>query len=1076
MSTCRTTVGLLGPVAAGPTPDQLTEVPGLRAKRLLASLALASGRYVSADRLVEDVWGGRAPSTAALHTQVSRLRQTLTAVAPGAVLESGPAGYRLTGVTTDLEVGESDSSSAHWRGEPGADLGDDPGGVGEEVRRRAARLARLRDDRDLAAALAAGDYTAARRIAEIRCTADPLDEPAHVALMRAAAGEGNVPEALATFDRLRRALASELGVDPGPEAAALHTRLLAGDGDSPPMIPADAASVGLRAEPSDLIGRGDDVSAVVDLTERHRVVTVQGPGGVGKTRIAHTVGNALSARGRTVYFVALAPVTDPEAVPGAVASVVGIGETDRSPTGRPRIPAGPLTARLAAALRDRAAVLILDNCEHVIDAAAALVGELAAAAPSLTVVTTSRGPLMVPGERIYPLPVLSADGPDSPAVQLFTLRAQAIRPGATLDPGTVADLCRALDGLPLAIELAAARVRTMTVPEIAAGLSERFALLRTADRTTEPRHRTLFAVIDWSWELLDERARRALRRLCRFPGGFAAEAAAAVLADSSSPDGSGFRPAVQDALSALVDQSLLHVTDDGEQTRYRMLETVREFGAERLADAGDDAEVYGAMASWGRSVATRARRLFDTDDHTGLLELMSVEAENLQWILLHATDTGDVDTVVSLFPALSAFWAARGLRGDAGAWTERVLDALDLHPTGLSEEQRQAWQATVLACGPQALVDRRTRAVAHSRLLLRRLYRPELATVRLTDFLSSLALARDLHTAFRLLLEGIRSADRDIVVTALSMRQNLRENAGNIDGAIRDAVLLRRRAAVAPWARAMTASNEAGLYGQRGRWSEALPIYRTAAKELDLLGAPMETAQIRCYVVCTLAALGEVEEARRELEGLEGYLPASGAANADPEHRTALLVVHAEVALAAGEDPLPTLREAADRLLREELGRFSDPGLMMLISRTACGLVLAGDAATAHKLLPMLSSSVENAVSTDAWYDLPQGGTAALAAGFVLASTHDDSTGDDRPARLALFGMRLGSRLDSLILDRAHREARERCGLPAADWDALAEKAAHTPRRQAANELLAVLASIPEARSDIGAARQASRM
>ncbi len=1073
----RVVVGLLGPVAVGSAAGALTELAGLRAKRLLAALALADGRYVGADRLADAMWGDTPPRSvaAALHTQVSRLRQSISAADPAATVEGGATGYRLIGCITDLALVESEMAAgdlaaarARWRGAPGDDLGDEPDGVGAEVRRRAGALVYRLDDLELAAALRSGDHSTARRIAETRCAADPLDEPSHIALMRLLHADHRTPEALAVFARLRRSLAHELGADPGPEAVALHARLLdESDGarvsaEPRPEPAPEPVAVGLRASPADLIGRDDDVSAVLELLTAHRVVTVQGPGGVGKTRIAHTVGAHLAERGRSVYFVPLAPITDPAAVEGAVASVVGVGEYDMTAPGRPRLAAGPIADRLAAALRDRSVVLVLDNCEHVIDAAAALVAELVAAAPALTVLTTSRGPLMVPGERIYPLPVLDTEGPDSPAVRLFTVRAQSIRPGATLDAVAVAELCRALDGLPLAIELAAARIRTMTVAEIAQGLRARFALLRVSDRATEPRHRTLFAVIDWSWELLDDDARRALRWLCRFPGGFAADAAAAVLtAPGPGPAPSGFVPDIHDALSALVDQSLLQVTEAGTHTRYRMLETVREFGAQRLSDAGEADAVDEAMATWGRSVAHRARARFESDDRSGLIDLLSTEGENLQWILLRAIDFRDRETLVAVFPVLSAFWAARGLRAESGSWSERILVTLGTPPADLPETERLAWQATVLACASQVMTGRQVRATARARTLLRRLHRPELATSTVTDLLTALGLQRNIVGIFRTLLAASRSANRDVAVAAISMRLNLRENAGNIDGALRDAARLRARAVSDPWTSAMTRSNEAGLYAQRGHWAEGLALYRQAAHDLDEIGASAENGQIRCYIVNTLAALGDIAEARRELAAAEARFPASGPGTAaDPETLTTLLVSRAELAAASGEDPLPSLRLAAARLYSDQPEEaVRDPGMMMLISSVACSLVLAGDRAAAQRLLPMLRAAVADAVSITGWFDLPQAGTATLAIALIVGAAPDVPE-DSRAARLAVLGMRLGARRDTLVLIRARDAVRTRSGVTDDEWERLVQHAQHMPRRQAANEILAILASV----------------
>lgn len=665
----QTVIGLLGPVTVAGV-----EVPGVRARRLLVSLALAGGRARTADRLIGDVWGDTPPKSphSALHTQISRLRPIL---GDGTVDGVGN-GYRLQGLRTDLDLAHDaladgdtaaiDDAAALWRGTPGDDLGADDE-LAQELRRRASALAAQLDDARGQRALAAGDYATARLLAEKRCAQDTLDESAHMLLMRALDGQGRRGEALAVFSRLRRELATELGVDPGPAATALNAELLRPSGSPQPATPPHrrGRATGLRAESTPLVGRDDDLRAIVAEVEAHRVVTVLGPGGVGKTRIANAVGNEFAAQGKSVFFVPLASVRVDDDVVAALATALGVGEVDISASGRPRLAVGELADRLADAVRGRPTLLILDNCEQVVDGAARIVADLVAAEPDLSVLTTSRSPLLIAAEQVYPLPVLRVDGADASAVELFMMRARSVRPTAELPADKVAVLCAHLDGLPLAIELAAARIRTMAVDEITARLVARFDLLRSADRTAPDRHRTLHAVIEWSWDLLDDSARTALRRMCRFPAGFSLAAAAQVLGSEGAE--------LDDALDALVNQSMLQVTESAGRVRYRMLEMVREFGEEKLSGSadGEPDDVDAAMARWARAYARDARERYDRSADRSLIVSMQDETENLVWVLRCACETDgapDSLTIVTVFPAVAAFWAMRGLHAEVRSW------------------------------------------------------------------------------------------------------------------------------------------------------------------------------------------------------------------------------------------------------------------------------------------------------------------------------------------------------------------------------------------------------------------------
>ncbi|MFE3446552.1 BTAD domain-containing putative transcriptional regulator [Nocardia sp. NPDC059180] len=355
----------------------------------------------------------------------------------------------------------------------------------------------------------------------------------------------------------------------------------------PPFSPRTGAAIGVRAAPNALLGRAGDITALTALLRNSRVTTVLGPGGTGKTRIANELG-ARMARDQPVVLVELASVRADGAddargeVEAAIGAMLGLGDFARDPT---LIRSGlriDIRQRLRDALSERPTLLILDNCEHLIDAVAEVVADLVGGCDQLTVLTTSRSPLAITAETVYPLAPLTIDAAGSPATELFIARAKAVRPAARLNPEVVARLCHRLDGLPLAIELAAARVRTMSVEEIDTRLEHRFALLRSGDRSSPERHRTLHAVIAWSWNLLDEPQQITLRRLCRFPAGFTLDAAEFVAGGPEVGD-------VVAAVEGLVGQSLLTVLEDDRPDpdvslplRYRMLETVREFGEEQL--------------------------------------------------------------------------------------------------------------------------------------------------------------------------------------------------------------------------------------------------------------------------------------------------------------------------------------------------------------------------------------------------------------------------------------------------------------------------------------------------------------
>lgn len=701
----RVRYGILGTTQALRDDGTAVAVGGARLRALLAVLALRTGRTVPVAVLVDEVWDGDPPADApgALQALVGRLRRALG----HAAITSADNGYRLAAAPDSvdlyrferlagegvraLEAGDPakalsvlDDALGLWRGPALADLPDRHAVAARWTARRLdARRTRL------TAALALG--RAAEVLPELAalCDEHPIDEPLQALRLRALRDAGRMAQALAAYDEVRTVLADRLGTDPGTELSALHAELLRQEPARPapkaapratPRAPAPAAPQGnLRARLTSFVGRERDIDALRGDLSRTRLVTLLGPGGAGKTRLSQETAESFDAASWPdgVWLAELAPVDDPEAVPEAVLGALGARETVLRGAGAEELRAaergagergaGEPLSRLTEHCSPRRMLLLLDNCEHVIEAAAALADHLLARCPGLTVLATSREPLGVPGEFVRPVEPL----PEPTALRLLAERGAAALPGFRVDAdeataAATAEICRRLDGLPLAIELAAARLRMLTPQQIAARLDDRFRLLTNGSRTVLPRQQTLRAVVDWSWDLLAEDERTTLRRLSVFAGGCTLEAAEAVCAD-------GPRQAREAAglLGSLVDKSLVvavPAADGG--MRYRLLETVGEYATERLDETGERDAVERQHLVYFRELARTTDPLLRGAGQRAAIEVFRREYENLRTALRHAVAARDEQETLCLVISLSWYWQIRNLRSDALHWAD----------------------------------------------------------------------------------------------------------------------------------------------------------------------------------------------------------------------------------------------------------------------------------------------------------------------------------------------------------------------------------------------------------------------
>ncbi len=759
-------IGILGPLDVRVGFGEPVQVVGPRLRALLIRLAMEPDRVVLAGRLIDAVWDSEPPlaATGALQSLVSRLRRLLPDV-----IESHAAGYRLAIEPEAVDsvrferlalAGRDDlrrdprrarellcEALALWRGPALADVAT--------VRFAGAAVARLdelrlaaTEDRIEAELLTGAGHRLVAELDEL-VTAHPLRERLSGLLVLALARGGRQADALVAYERLRSRLAEELGIDPSEQLQAIHLGVLRGETGPPPREPAadaprapapeplaapaevasgppseplageasealdgpapEAPRTNLRAQITTFVGRDDDIARITEVLGGSRLVTLTGPGGSGKTRLAtEAAATMLDRMPDGVWLAELGPVVDPVDLPQAVLSLFGareLGLLARQGRGPSAVPP---QERIVQAIDDKHLLLVMDNCEHLVDPAAALIDQLLARCPKLRVLATSREPLGITGEMLHPVGPLAMPIQDAapaealrfPAVRLFADRGAAARPGFTVDETTVRPvlrICRALDGIPLAIELAAARLRALSPDQIAARLDDRFRLLAGGSRAAMPRHQTLRAVFDWSWDLLGEPERVLARRLAVFPGGATLEAAERVCA---GPDLGGLDgDEVLYLLAALVEKSLVVASDDGGEVRYWMLETMRAYGEDRRREAGEEAALRRAHAGYYLDLAERAEPHLRRADQLEWIHRLSTERENLHGAVRWAIDVEDAELAMRLIGALGWYWFLQSARAEGEEWARQALALTGPVSPATSAQGQAAAALVVLSAG-----------------------------------------------------------------------------------------------------------------------------------------------------------------------------------------------------------------------------------------------------------------------------------------------------------------------------------------------------------------------------------------
>jgi predicted ATPase/DNA-binding SARP family transcriptional activator len=888
---------ILGPLRLKSKEDVL-DLGAPAQRKVLAVLLSSPNVAVSDDRLIDELWGEDSPASAhhLLQVYVSRLRALVGDLSDGPRIVREGTGYALriepmeldserymTAVARGRELQARDPDAAEqilaeamrlWRGPPFADLPETPPAVRDHTdyleRQHLEALESWVDVR-----MRLGRHHDLIPELSTLVTHHPYNEELHAQLMLALYRSGRQAEALRLACALETRLREELGINPSSEIQDLYRQILV---QAPHLVlePPEPAS-NLPRRLTSFVGRNHEVREVVELLEESRLVTLIGPGGVGKTRLAMETAQQLGSRFPDgVWWIDLGPVTDPDTVPDQASLVLGLTATGG--TG--------LVEAVIRRLSRRRALLVVDNCEHVAGAVAQLVAAILEATTDPRVLATSRTPLRVEGERLWTAPPLSLPPEASPApelaefdaVRLFVERGSAVDPSFVLDTANaraVAEICRRLDGMPLAIEMAAARLPVLTPHELIGHLDDRFALLQLPTVGGHTRHRTLEAAIDASYVLLSDHEKDVFARLSVFVGPFDLDAAAAVGLTHGETSG-----CAAGVIAALVDSSMVTAERAGEQTRYRLLETLREYGATRLRDRREDDEARQAHAGYHLDLAAQAGATLGTPDFPPWMHRIALIYDELRQAITWSLEHENRVMTLRAAPALREFWIQRGEGHEARRWTTRMLEGdLESVPSELLVDVH------IAACFAAVLAPDLATATSHI-----------IEAVRLsreTDYKHGLITALWARTQVDFALD-----DMD------SMRRHAFEALGECD----------RHGDRYSRAGPLTALGLVSLIGDgvlgeaRARFEEALPLYR-------------ELGDVGNLVAMTLAPLSIATLRQQDVKAAEGYAIEALEISRGSGWEGAALIMYGEVLTELGH------LEAADAAMLRGVRVALDAGL-----------------------------------------------------------------------------------------------------------------------------------------------------
>jgi predicted ATPase/DNA-binding SARP family transcriptional activator len=711
---------ILGPLEVWES-DRRLPLGGAKQRALLAILAIEANRVVPADRLIELLWGEEPPETAGntLQVGISQIRkllepshargtsyQVLLREAPGYMLRIAPEQLdihrfeRLREQAREARLrGRPDSAASFlrdalglWRGSPLTDLKAEPFAIAEATRLTELRMQALEERID--ADLALGRHADLVGELEALVAESPLRERFQGQLMLALYRSGRQAEASDVFHKTRAALVDELGMEPGPDLQKLFTAILKQD----PNLDLVAEAVTLYRPRTDnlplqltsFVGRILEKTEAKRLLSQSRLVTITGVGGVGKTRLAIEVAHELVPDVKDgVWLTELAPVADGSLVARMVASSLGLREQ----------PERRIEDVMIAFLEGRYVLLLIDNCEHLVQAVAELVETLLRGCANVRVLATSREALRVEGETAWALPPLALPTPDAGAKPEVTAQSEAVRlfheraASTSFVPSqenlpSVVEICRQLDGLPLGIELAAVTLRSLPVQQVAASLDDRFKTLAAGPRTALRRQQTLETSIGWSYDLLSEQERSLFRRLAVFSGGFGVEHIKAICSGPPVEFDDAFR-----LLSSLVTKSLVTFDSSRPEARYSLLETVHQYALERLVETEEEEPIRHRHLDWYVSIAERAAVAIHGQDQAKWFELLDDEYSNLRQALTWASKK-DEEAMAKLARALTFFWMVRCYFAEGRNWLQLALDI----PTNPLARARLLTCAGLLAC------------------------------------------------------------------------------------------------------------------------------------------------------------------------------------------------------------------------------------------------------------------------------------------------------------------------------------------------------------------------------------------